>query len=286
VEVAPYKEEPADFVLWKPADPGDPGWDSPWSRGRPGWHIECSAMIEQELGLPIDIHGGGHDLIFPHHENELAQARGATGADALAEIWMHNGFLDLDGSKMSKSLGNGLQVHDLLQDRPGEVLRWALLKGHYRSPLEWTDSLLDQSRRELDYLYGVLRRAGPSQTPPSREPLGLEPLLDDLNTPAAMGRLHALAHEVEQGGSGAGEALSAMGGLAAVLGVLQQDPETWFQGGVDPTSLARIQTLISERDEARRARNFAEADRLRAELDALGVVVMDAPGGASWRLKE
>jgi cysteinyl-tRNA synthetase len=200
VDVAPYKRHPADFVLWKPSKAGEPEWESPWGPGRPGWHIECSAMIEQALGLPLDIHGGGVDLIFPHHENEMAQGMCADHAPEYARFWMHNGFLNFGDEKMSKSLGNVVLAHDLVKQVPGEVLRWALLVGHYRAPLEWTGDLIEQSRRSLDRLYGALRRAK-EVTPAGDEPSAtfLAAIEDDLNTPQAMAELFALASELETG---------------------------------------------------------------------------------------
>src|SRR6201996_779701 len=198
VEVAPYKRNPADFVLWKPSKPGEPVWNSPWGPGRPGWHLECSAMIEKNLGPEIDIHGGGHDLIFPHHENEIAQSRCAHDLPVLARYWMHNGFLTMDAEKMSKSLGNVKLVHELIKRVPGEVLRWALLSGHYRAPLDWTDALIEQSRKSLDRLYGALQRAGDVEAEPGEPSQAfVEALLDDLNTPRAMAELFALAKALE-----------------------------------------------------------------------------------------
>jgi cysteinyl-tRNA synthetase len=243
-------------------------------------------MIESRLGLPVDIHGGGHDLIFPHHENENAQGRCATGGGPYARYWMHNGFLDMAGEKMSKSLGNVRLVRELLERHPGEVLRWALLKGHYRSPLDFTDSLLEQSAKELDYLYGVLRRLPRLGAPPvGGAASGLEPLLDDLNTPAAMGRLHALAHALETGAPDQDRHRAELEALAEILGVLQQDPDAWFERGAGDLR-GRIESLVRTRDEARRAKDWPAADRLREALDALNVVVMDGPDGAVWRIKE
>jgi len=288
VDVAPYKRHPADFVLWKPSKPGEPEWESPWGPGRPGWHIECSAMIEEALGLPIDIHGGGVDLIFPHHENEMAQGLCADHAEEYARFWMHNGFLNFGDEKMSKSLGNVVLAHDLVKQVPGEALRWALLVGHYRAPLEWTGDLIEQSRRSLDRLYGALRRAADvtsaATAPSARFVAAIE---DDLNTPQAMAELFALASELETGDAAArarakGELLAS----GALIGFLQADPESWFQGGVDDDLKTRIDGLIAERVAARQAKNYARADQIRAELTALNVEVMDNPTGATWRIRE
>jgi len=281
VEVAPYKRHAADFVLWKPSKPGEPVWPSKFGEGRPGWHIECSAMIEAQLGLPIDIHGGGIDLAFPHHENELAQGRCAHGLPTYANYWMHNGFLDMAGEKMSKSVGNVIRPHDLLETIPGEVLRWALLSAHYRQPLDWTDSLLEQSRKNLDYLYGVLRRAkrtGATDIPATV----LDALSDDMNTPKAQAELFALAKAVETGG-GSADALAAGG---ALMGFLTADPDAWFEAGADDDLKQKVEALLAQRLEARKSKDFATADRIRDELDGLGVVVMDGPQGASWRMKD
>jgi cysteinyl-tRNA synthetase len=293
VEVAENKRNSADFVLWKPSKAGEPEWEGPNGLpGRPGWHIECSAMSEAVLGLPIDIHGGGHDLIFPHHTNEIAQSCAAHGADdpeAYARYWMHNGFLDFSGEKMSKSLGNVVLVHDLVKQYPGEVIRWALLSGHYRSPLDWTPELLEQSRASLDRLYGILQRA---KDMPLKQEIAqdviFEPLLDDLNTAGAISRLYLVAGALDQQSDRsdpAGVKTSFMA-LAKVLGVLQQDPDAWFEGGADDDLKAKVEALIAERVAARAAKDFAAADRIRDELTALNIVVMDGPTGATWRLKE
>jgi cysteinyl-tRNA synthetase len=292
VEVAPYKRNPHDFVLWKPSKPGEPEWESPWGPGRPGWHIECSAMIEAELGLPIDIHGGGHDLIFPHHENEIAQGRCAHGDPVYARYWVHNGFLTMDAEKMSKSLGNVLLVHNLVETVPGEVVRFALLSGHYRAPLDWTDALIAQSRRSLDRLYGALRRAKALEAPVAEPPQAfLEALLDDLNTPGAMAVLFELSSAIERALSagdevGAAKAKAELLAAGEMLGVLAADPDAWFEGGADAELKSRIDGLIAARDAARRNKDWAEADRIRAELTALRVVVMDGPQGATWRFGE
>jgi cysteinyl-tRNA synthetase len=288
VEVAPYKRHPADFVLWKPSKPGEPVWESPFGPGRPGWHIECSAMIEAVLGLPIDIHGGGADLIFPHHENELAQGACAHQAGGYANYWLHNGMLNMDAEKMSKSLGNVELVHDLVKRHPGEALRWALLAGHYRQPLAWTDEGVIQARAALDYLYGALRRARDvpaAGDAPSDAFMGA--LLDDLNTPRANAELFAVARRLETGT--VAERAQAKGELlagGAVLGFLQADPESWFHGGADEALKARIDDLIARRVAARAAKDWASADAIRAELTALNVEVMDNATGATWRLKE
>ena len=293
VEVAPYKRHPADFVLWKPSKPGEPVWDSPFGPGRPGWHIECTAMIEQSLGLPIDIHGGGIDLLFPHHENERAQ--GACIHDhapdrdrTYARYWVHNGFLNFGEEKMSKSQGNVALVKDLVKTAPGEALRWALLVGHYRAPLEWTGDLLAQSVKALDRLYGALRRAAgvePADTGP--DPAFLAALEDDLNTPAAMAELFGLATALETAtGPGRAEAKGRLLASARLMGFLFGDPEAWFQGGVDEALKTRIDDLVTRRSEARAAKDWAAADQIRDELAALNVEVMDSATGATWRLKE
>ena len=288
VDVAPYKQHPADFVLWKPSKPGEPEWPSPWGAGRPGWHIECSAMIEQTLGLPIDIHGGGIDLVFPHHENERAQGLCADHAESYSNYWLHNGFLTFGDEKMSKSLGNVVLAHDLVKQVPGEAVRWALLSGHYRQPLDWTGDLLDQARKSLDRLYGALRRsadlAEPSVEPPAAF---LEALADDLNSPRAFAELFALAKTLETA-TDAGERTRAKAELLAaggLMGFLQADPETWFQGGANDDLKDKVEALLAERIAARAAKDWPTADRIRGELDALNVVVMDNPDGATWRLK-
>lgn len=297
VEVAPYKRNPHDFVLWKPSKVDEPSWESPWGAGRPGWHIECSAMIEARLGLPIDIHGGGIDLVFPHHENEIAQgvcAHGHDSPEAYARYWMHNGFLTVDAEKMSKSIGNVLLLHDLVQSMPGEVVRWALLSAHYRQPLDWNPGLLEQSRNTLDRLYAVLQDSRSVETrflEPHNALSPTHPLLDDLNTPAALAQLSAYAKELRSflpcdHGSvrywAAADAKARLLDLADLLGVLQSDPDAWF-GGADAELKAEVEALLAERQAARTARDWPAADRIRDRLNALDVVVMDGPDGATWR---
>lgn len=288
VDVAPYKQHPADFVLWKPSKPGEPAWECPFGPGRPGWHIECSAMIEQTLGIPIDIHGGGNDLIFPHHENEMAQGVCAGHRDGYANYWMHNGFLNMGEQKMSKSLGNVQLVHELVKQWPPEALRWALLASNYRQPLAWTDEVIGQARSALDTMYGALGRAEAIQVEPGDPSEAfLEALLDDLNTPKAIAELHGLARRLETGTTA--ERASAKSQLlanGALLGFLQSPPSTWFQGGADVVLTTRIEELIAQRVAARTAKDWALADSIRAELTALDVEVMDGPTGATWKLKE
>lgn len=298
VEVAPYKKNPHDFVLWKPSKENEPSWPSPWGEGRPGWHIECSAMIEENLGLPIDIHGGGIDLVFPHHENEIAQgvcahghAHGAQPHAEYSRYWMHNGFLTVDAEKMSKSIGNVLLLHDLVQNMPGEVVRWALLSAHYRQPLDWNQGLLDQSRKSLDRLYGALHRAAAVEASTDQPPAEfLKSIEDDLNTPGAMAVLFGLSSEIERGMT-AGDHVAvavAKGQLLAsanLLGVLQANAGEWLEGDVSDELRAEVDALLEQRAAARAAKDWPEADRIRDRLNALNVVVMDGPDGATWRVK-
>jgi cysteinyl-tRNA synthetase len=284
VEVAPYKKNPADFVLWKPSTPELPGWDSPWGRGRPGWHIECSAMSAAHLGETIDIHAGGIDLQFPHHENEIAQSTCAHGGKVFARWWMHNGMLTFDGRKMSKSLGNVLLVHELLKLHPPEALRLLLLRGHYRQPLDWSDAAIAQAISTLDGWYRVLRDLAEVavDTTTLPVPAGVEAALcDDLNTPQALAELALLADAARQAGTA--EAKAALLGGGALLGLLQQDAEAWFKrGGEQAIDEARIEALLEERRAARAARDFQRADAIRDELAALGIAIEDGAQGTRW----
>lgn len=289
VEIAPYKRHPGDFVLWKPSSPELPGWESPWGRGRPGWHIECSAMIETHLGRTIDIHAGGNDLVFPHHENEIAQSACAHDGADLARVWVHNGFVTVEGRKMSKSLGNVHLVNDLRRQAPPEALRYLLLSAHYRQPLDWSARALDQAHRTLDGLYGVLRDLADvavgeidRQIPGDVEAA----LADDLNTPNALAALASLAAEARRASDPATRARRKGELLAGgeLLGLLGQDPEHWFGPAADAgIDVARIDALVAERSAAKQSRDFARADAIRAELTALGIAIEDTPAGPRWR---
>jgi cysteinyl-tRNA synthetase len=290
VEVAPYKRSPQDFVLWKPSTPELPGWDSPWGRGRPGWHIECSAMARKHLGTTIDIHAGGQDLVFPHHENEMAQSTCAHGGAPFARYWVHNGFLSMDSEKMSKSLGNVLLVHDLVREYPGEVLRLALLSAHYRQPLDWSAETIESARRMLDRFYGALRgielsdaeRAGAE--PPDAVIAALE---DDINTPKALAEMFSVARALNKATDDEERQSLAAQLLAAgdLTGLIQQDPEAWFAGGADDGALSagEIESLLRQREEARAAKDFATADGIRDQLAAAGIQIEDGADGTRWR---
>jgi len=289
VEVAPYKRDPGDFVLWKPSTDDLPGWDSPYGRGRPGWHIECSAMAREYLGVTFDIHGGGHDLIFPHHENERAQSECANHKP-FARYWMHNGHLQVEGEKMSKSLGNFFTVEDLLAAAPGEAIRLTLLSTHYRQPMDWTAEGLKQARAAMDRFYLALRAVEDVPVEAAKElPAEVQAALeDDLNTPLAISHLHELAGNLNKAKS-IDEKTSLKSALLAagdVLGILQQPVDSWFRwtpAAGSALSDEEIDDLVSRRLKARQERDFAEADRLRKELTDKGVLLEDGPGGTQWR---
>ena len=289
VEVADFKKHPGDFVLWKPSDASLPGWESPWGRGRPGWHIECSAMAAKHLGDVIDIHAGGLDLVFPHHENEIAQSVCSHQGKPFARFWLHNGFVTYKRKKMSKSLGNTLVVHELLKKHKGEVLRYQLLSAHYRQPLDWSDEALTQCHRTLDRMYSVLRdatdKAGTLQAASKPGGAFLAALHDDLNTPEALAELNTLSRKLAAA-QDTGEITSLAGELLAngkLLALLQQDPQAWFESGVGDVDDEAIDRLIIEREKARTDRDFARADEIRDQLTGLGIVLEDSPGGTRWR---
>jgi cysteinyl-tRNA synthetase len=271
VEVAPYKKDAADFVLWKPSSPDQPGWDGPWGRGRPGWHIECSAMNEAINGEHFDIHAGGEDLIFPHHENEIAQSVCAHGGKPYANVWMHNGHLMVEGKKMSKSLGNFLLVHDLVRQHPPEALRYVLLSAHYRQPLDFTHDAVAQAKNVLDRWYGFLRdhAGGSAGKPPAKM---MEALKDDLNTPKALMELQQAMDR--------GDTAEILAG-GAVLGLLRQKPEEWFGSGANP----QIENLVAARAEAKKKKDFAAADKIRREIEDLGFLLEDTAQGTRWKKK-
>jgi len=288
VEVASYKKYAGDFILWKPSADDEPGWDSPWGRGRPGWHLECSAMIEKHLGESIDIHGGGQDLIFPHHENEIAQSCCAHDGKPVANVWMHNGFINIEGEKMSKSLGNFRMVNDLLEQYPGEVLRYVILSAHYRSEQNFGKDLLDSAWRSLDAIYGFLRtQVGiEAAAVDIADTHAYAALLDDLNTPVAISELHKFAREMNAAdGDALAEAKGRLLAVAGLMGLLQQDPEQWFthsRGGSD-ISAEEIEVLIAKRNQAKADKDYAGADGVREELKAMGVVLEDSREGTKWR---
>jgi cysteinyl-tRNA synthetase len=289
VEVAPYKRNPGDFVLWKPSTGDLPGWDSPWGRGRPGWHIECSAMAEAHLGETIDIHAGGVDLQFPHHENEIAQSecthKHGDAHTTFSRWWMHNGMLNFGGSKMAKSVGNIQRVHDLVREHPPEALRYALLSAHYRQPLEWSDALVEQSIRTLDRLYGTLRDLADVEAAPEI-PASIDAALDDdLNTPQALAEVARIAGEARKAADADVRARlkSELLGAGLALGLLHQSPETWFARGASGDDDARIQALVNERNDAKKSRDFARADAIRKQLADEGILLEDTPQGVRWK---
>ena len=286
VEVADYKRYAGDFVLWKPSAETEPGWDSPWGRGRPGWHIECSVMAEKHLGETIDIHAGGQDLVFPHHENEIAQSCCAHDGKAMANIWMHNGFINIDGEKMSKSLGNFRLVKDLLEHFPGEVLRYVILSAHYRTEQNFSKELLDSAWRSLDSLYGYLRGCDTMDAKLNHQGEGYKALLDDVNTPVAISEVHRLARLMHSSEGDEKRRLQAeLLGLAELMGLLQQDPEDWFTLArqADDISSEDIEALIAQRIEAKLNKDYAGADAIRQELLDKGVTLEDSREDTKWR---
>jgi cysteinyl-tRNA synthetase len=284
VDVAPYKRDPMDFVLWKPSKPGEPAWDSPSGikmPGRPGWHIECSAMSWKHLGETFDIHGGGIDLVFPHHENEIAQSRCAFHAPVMANYWMHNGFLQVEGEKMSKSLGNFFTIREVLAEWPGEAIRLAMLQTHYRQPINWTSTGLAEAKRTLDHWYQLAGDAQPGMLCADV----VDALADDINTPKALAAFHELRSEAAKGSAGAAACLKAS---AQVLGLLQHSAADWAAWRPADVAIddAHVERLIGERNAARKAKDFKEADRIRDQLAGMGVELEDKKGGiTTWRVK-
>jgi cysteinyl-tRNA synthetase len=285
VAVDAHKKNPADFVLWKLSSEHEPGWDSPWGRGRPGWHIECSAMSAAYLGDVFDIHGGGLDLIFPHHENEIAQSRCAHGTATMANYWMHNGFLEVEGAKMSKSLGNFVTIRELLNDWPGEVLRLNMLKTHYRSPIDWTLKGLEESKRVIDSWYDIV---GDDTQAPGKADDGVVSLLsDDLNTSGVITRLHAIASgRTEASGSAPIEIKRTLKASAMLLGLLGQTKREYLESNPKAVTVnkAVVDALIADRTAARARKDFKESDRIRDELAAMGVVIKDSKEGTTWEI--
>jgi cysteinyl-tRNA synthetase len=277
IDVAPYKRDPGDFVLWKPSTPDLPGWESPWGRGRPGWHIECSAMSWRYLGETFDIHGGGTDLIFPHHENEAAQSLCAFPGSKFARYWVHSGMLNVNGEKMAKSAGNFFTIREVLAKAPAEVVRLLLIRTHYRSTPDFSEAGLAEAKRELDRFYRALERYPdiPAVDVPGSV---MAAMCDDMNTPLALSAMHALADSALAGDFDAACGLRAAG---QVMGLLQQDAQEWFRGGTD--DVAAIEAAIAERLAARKARDFARADAIRAEWAARGIAFEDGPQGTAWR---
>ncbi len=289
VEVASYKKDPADFVLWKPSKDDEPGWDSPWGYGRPGWHIECSAMAAEHLGLPFDIHGGGADLKFPHHENEIAQSCCAHGdkndLSSFAKYWVHNGFVTVEGEKMAKSVGNVTLAHDLIKDHNGETLRLTLLSAHYRQPLDWSEKAIEQSKRTLDRLYNYLRELKDIQiddtTPPAESVINA--LSDDLNTPLALSELLKLAKEAAE--SKSPTIKSQIIAAAKIIGIAQQNPDEWLGYSVSDNSIDEdhINSLLQQRTQAKKEKDFARADEIRKQLTEMGIAIEDTPEGPIWK---
>ena len=293
VEVASFKSNPSDFVLWKPSSDEQPGWNSPWGFGRPGWHLECSAMSEDSLGLPFDIHGGGNDLIFPHHENEIAQTCGAHGLEQpelFVKYWIHNGMLDMDGMKMSKSLGNILYIRDLLEKYSGEVLRLTLLSGHYRQPLNFNDKAIQQCQANLDRMYRVLKNYNDVDisdcdldSPPKKV---LNALADDLNTSEALAEINQIITQLNKStGDDIKHNKASLIAAGRLFGILQESPDSWLGYEMDESDIdiSKIDNLLAERETARNERNFGRADEIRDELKAAGIEIEDTPKGSIWR---
>lgn len=292
VEIAPFKKDPADFVLWKPSSGSQPGWDSPWGFGRPGWHTECSAMSEKTLGLPFDIHGGGRDLTFPHHENEIAQSCCSTAdiskPNSYANYWMHNGFVTINGEKMSKSLGNIILVKDLANEYHGEVIRLALMSSHYRQGLDWNEKIIHQSKKLLDKLYKILLDLKLEDLVEMQNDSWIDPLMDDLNTPGFIANVNVLVKSyLSASKEKKGILKSKLVLLGNLLGILQEDPYSWFESDKLDKNIneEEIEALIVERNEAKMNKDFEKADVIRAELMSKGIELMDSSSGTSWKLK-
>ena len=290
VEVAPYKRDPADFVLWKPSDDTAPGWESPWGFGRPGWHIECSAMAEQHLGETIDIHGGGNDLKFPHHENEIAQSVCSHDGAPFARYWVHNGFVEIDKEKMSKSLGNVLLVENLLKDYPGEALRMALIRARYRERLSWSDESVEQAKTQLDRMYGALLRLESVEAEGNPTPSDdfVNAMDDDLNTALAITTMLDAVNRANTLSTAEDlrRAKSELLGAGNELGILQQSPQQWFASAPSgELDIGKIDALVVEREQARNDKNWQRADEIRDELDEMGIHIQDGPEGTQWRTR-
>jgi len=285
IEVAKYKNNPRDFVLWKPSTPDLPGWESPWGVGRPGWHLECSTMAKKYLGETLDIHGGGSDLIFPHHENECAQSICSHGGKAFANYWVHHGMIDFKNTKMSKSEGNLLLIRDLLNDTPGEVIRMALISTHYRKPINWSEALVEDSKKKLDRLYGAIRQVNNlREIEPSDKVL--KALTDDLNTPKALSELFDIVKIINRS-KDEGERIeqaSILVSSASLLGLLKTDADHWFRNASNQKlKISEIELMIQEREQARQTNDFARADKIRNDLLEQGVIIEDGPEGPVWR---
>ncbi len=292
VEIAPFKKDPADFVLWKPSSDIQPGWDSPWGFGRPGWHTECSAMSEKTLGLPFDIHGGGRDLTFPHHENEIAQSCCSTAdinePNSYANYWMHNGFVTINGEKMSKSLGNIILVKDLSNEYHGEVIRLALLSSHYRQGLDWNEKVIHQAKKLLDKLYKILLDLELEDLVEIQNSDWINPLMDDLNTPGFIANINVLIKDYSSSTEKQkGTLKSKLILLGSLMGILQEDPKSWFEINQSNKDFNKeeIDNLISERNEAKINKDYAKADMIRDELMSKGIEIMDSSSGTSWKVK-